>query len=355
MMSSPIRISQESLQRFCAEILRKAGLPDTDAELTAESLVFANLRGIDSHGVVRLPAYLKRLEQGGAKPKPEIKKVRERAATVMIDGGHGLGQVIGGYATDVAVEKAGQAGVSLVAARGSAHYGAASFYAVRMARHGFIGCSTTGTTQTVAPWGGTTKILGNDPLAVAIPRKEGAPLVLDISMSKVAGGKLKLAARHGEKIPEGWGLDREGRPTDNPNDILDGGAHLPFGEHKGYGLGVMLEILNGVLTGANMLSQIVSWTRNPDQPSDIGQLFAAIDIAAFMEPSEFHERLEWFVREVKKSPPMEGVSAVYLPGEMECAVETERRRDGIPLSASVCDELNSVAARYKEEALDAIR
>lgn len=352
-MSSPTRISHASLQRFCAGILRKAGVPDKDADLTAESLVFANLRGIDSHGVVRLPAYLKRLEEGGANPTPEIKTERERAATVMLDGDHGLGQVIGGYAADLAVKKARRAGVALVGARGSAHYGAASFYAVRMARHGFIGCSSTGTTQTVAPWGGTTKVLGNDPLAVAIPRKEGAPLVLDISMSKVAGGKLKLAARHGEKIPVGWGLDREGRSTDDPNHILEGGAHLPFGEHKGYGLGVMLEILNGVLTGANMLSQIVSWTRHPDQPSDIGQLFSAIDIAAFMEPSEFQERLEWFVAEVKKSPPMEGVSAVYLPGEMECAVETDRRRDGIPLSASVVEELNAVAAHYYEEALHA--
>lgn len=333
----------------CSKSGVEAGLSEEDAFTASDSLVFANLRGIDSHGVVRLPAYVKRLEAGGAKAKPSITVLRDRPALALVDGDNGLGQVIGSYAAKLAVEKARNTGSGFIAVKGSAHYGAASYYSVQIAKQNMIGFSTTGTTQSVAAWGGAQKVLGNDPLSIAVPYQEGKPLVLDISMSKVAGGKLKLAAKNNQKIPSGWGIDKQGRNTEDPNAILDGGAHLPFGDHKGYGLAVMMEILTGVLTGANMLSQIQSWTKYPENPSNIGHCFGALDITCFMDLSEFQTRLNTLVRGIKSSPLMEGVQAIYMPGEIELKTEEERRTQGIPISPKVWSELTAVSQTYGEE------
>lgn len=266
-----------------------------------------------------------------------------------------MGQVIGRRATELAVQKAKTAGVAFVVARGSAHYGAASYYSALIARENMIGFTTTGTTPSVAAWGGAGKVIGNDPLSIVVPFKRGNPITLDISMSKVAGGKLKLAARNKEKIPIGWGIDKHGRHTDNPNGILDGGAHLPFGEHKGYGLAVMMEILNGVLSGASVLGQIQSWTKYPENPSNIGQCFAAVDIGSFIELKLFRARLRRFVGEIKASPPMSGIKEILMPGEIEAANEAARRKDGIPISPKVWGELESLALEYGENPEKALK
>jgi LDH2 family malate/lactate/ureidoglycolate dehydrogenase len=348
-MSEEIRVNIENLRQLCTNIFIKAGLSKDDAFTVADSLVFANLRGVDSHGVMRFPVYIKRLEKGGSKAKPNIKVLKERPASALIDGDSGLGQVIGGYATELAIKKAKEAGVCIVAVKGSAHYGAASYYSVKISQKGMIGVSTSNTTQNTAAWGGAKKIIGNDPLSIAVPYQKDKPLVLDISMSQAAGGKIKLAAKNNQKVPIGWGIDKFGKKTQDPNEIIDGGARLPFGEHKGYGLSVMLEILNGVLTGAGMLSQMTSWSKYPQNPTNIGHCFTAIDITSFMNIKEFNQRLEWFVGEIKSSPLMEGSRGVFMPGEIELNIEKERRDKGIPISKKVWSELLEIAKLYQEE------
>lgn len=348
-MSEEIKVKYEKLRQFCINIFIKVGLSKEDAFIVADSLVFANLRGIDSHGIIRLPFYVKRLKEGGSKLKPNITVLKDRAASVLVDGDHGMGQVIGNYATKLATKKAKEAGVCFVGVRGSAHYGAASYYSVKIARENMIGFSTTNTTQSVAAWGGAKKIIGNDPLSIAVPYKERKPLVLDISMSKVAGGKIKFAAKNNQKIPMNWGIDKFGRNTEDPNEVINGGALLPFSEHKGYGLAVMLEILNGVLTGADMLSQIHSWTKYPQNPTNVGHCFAAIDITSFIDIKEFKKRLAWLVKEIKSSPLMEGSKGIFMPGELELDTEEERSKKGIPISKEIWQDLLEISKTYQEE------
>jgi LDH2 family malate/lactate/ureidoglycolate dehydrogenase len=343
------KVDFKKLRQFCINILIKVGLSENDAFIVADSLLFANLRGVDSHGVMRFPIYVKRLEEGGSKTKPNIKIIKERIASALIEGDSGLGQVVGMYATEMAIKKAKKAGACFVGVKGSAHFGAASYYSVKVAQEGMVGLTTSNTTQNTAAWGGAKKIIGNDPLSIAVPYRDGEPLVFDISMSQAAGGKIKLAAKNNQKVPLGWGIDKLGRMTDNPNEIINGGARLPFGEHKGYGLAVMLEILNGVLTGAGMLSQITSWSKYPENPTNIGHCFAAVDIASFMDMAEFQQRLEWFVKEIKRSPLMEGSKGIFMPGEIEIGIEKERREKGIPISQKVWVELVEIAKNYQEE------
>lgn len=349
MIDEEIKINYKDLLQFCINIFIKTGLSKEHAFTIADSLIFANLRGIDSHGVIRLPSYILRLERGGSKIKPNIKLLKDRAALALIDGDSGMGQVVGKYAIEIATKKAKRSGISFVGVKGSAHFGAASYYSVKIAQKGMIGFSTSNTTQNTAAWGGAKRIIGNDPLAIAVPYKDNKPLVLDISMSQVAGGRIKLAAKNNQKIPVGWGIDKFGRNTDNPNDIIDGGARLPFGEHKGYGLAVILEILNGVLTGADMLSQITSWSKYPESPTNIGHCFAVIDINSFMDIKEFQQRLEWFVGEIKSSPSMEGSRGIFMPGEIELEVEKTRKKNGIPIPQKVLIELLHIANTYNED------
>jgi len=348
-MSEEIKVNYKKLNKFCTNIFIKAGLSKEDASTVADSLVFANLRGVDSHGVMRFPIYVERLKKGGSKAKPNIKILKERLSSALVDGDSGLGQVVGTYATELAIKKAKETGVCFVGVRGSAHFGAASYYSVKIAQEGMIGISTSNTTQNTAAWGGAKKIIGNDPLSIAFPFRDRGPIVFDISMSQAAGGKIKLAAKNNQKVPMGWGIDRFGRMTENPNEIINGGARLPFGEHKGYGLAIMLEILNGVLTGAGMLSQNTSWSKYPENTTNLGHCFTAIDITCFMDLKEFNKRLEWFVSEVKTSPLMEGSRGVFMPGEIELNVEKERREKGIPIYQKVWSELLEIAKNYQEE------
>lgn len=343
-----IRIKEENLKGFCENIFMKAGLSREDAFTVADSLIFANIRGIDSHGVVRLPFYVERLRQGGTKSKPRIRKIKEKAASVLLDGDNGMGQVVGMYATRLAMEKAKEAGVCFVGVKGSSHYGVASYYTVKTTEDNMIGLSMSNGPPVMAAWGGAKGVICNNPLSIAAPHGSGRPIVLDIAMSTVAGGKVRLAAKNNQKIPKGWIIDRHGRDTENPNDLPGGGALLPFGGHKGYGLTVMLEILTGVLTGAGMMRQIPLWIKEIRSPLNVGQCFMAISIESFMDLDSFKERLDWVVKEIKSSPLAEGAKGVFYPGELEIGVEEERRRMGIPISEEVWKDLKGMSEAYKE-------
>lgn len=341
-------LNEKKIRNFCRNIFKKSGLSSEDAFIAADSLVFANLRGIDSHGIIRLPFYVQRLIEGGTKVKPKIKKIKGRAALTLLDGDNGMGQIIGMYATKLAIEKANKVGISFVGVRNSSHYGAASYYSIKVAESNMIGISMSNSTPVMAAWGGSKRIIGNNPLSIACPYQEGKPIVLDISMSKVAGGKVRLAAKNIQKIPKDWIIDQKGRKTENPNDFPGGGALLPFGEHKGYGLAVIIEILTGVLTDAGMLRQIPLWIKNMVDPLNVGHCFIAIDIEAFMDLTNFKERLDWLVQELKSSPLAEGSKGVFMPGEMELEIERERRKDGIPISEEIWQDLKKLSKKYQE-------
>ncbi len=343
-----IRIEQGGLRRFCENVLVKVGLSQEDAITVSDSLMFANLRGIDSHGVVRFPFYVRRLKEGGTKARPRIQKIREKPASILIDGDNGMGQVVGMHATKLAMEKAREAGICLVGARGSSHYGVASYYTLKMAEADMIGLSMTNGPPVMAAWGGAKAVICNNPLSIAVPYQPRRPVVLDIAMSRVAGGKVRLAAKNKQKIPAGWIIDRHGRDTEDPDDLPDGGALLPFGEHKGYGLTVMLEILTGVLTGAGMLGQVPMWLTELRTPLNVGHSFIAISIDTFMDRGDFKKRLDWVIQEIKSSPLAEGSRGVFFPGELELKLEQERRKRGIPVSEAVWQDLKDMSEAYKE-------
>lgn len=341
-----MRITAEHLQEFCQKIGVIVGLPEADAFTLAECTVFANLRGIDSHGIMRFPLYIKRLNKQGSKTHPSIQVVRETATTATVDGDDGMGQVIGLYAANVAIKKAREYGMSYVGVRGSAHYGPASYYAMKIAEQRMIGISISNTTPVMAAWGAGTSVIGNNPLAIAVPYQHGAPIVFDISMSRVAGGKVRLAAKNKQSIPKGWILDKNGRATENPDDFEAGGTLLPLAEHKGWGLAFMLEILSATLPEAGMLGQIPLWFTALTTPLNIGHAFLAIDIAGLMEFDHFQERLHWLVEQAKLAPVAEGFTEILVPGEIDARIEADRRVNGIPLTDAVYQDLVALSNTY---------
>ena len=342
------RIKADKLRDFAKNVGIKVGLSSVDTFNLADSLVFANLRGIDSHGIIRLPFYLKRLETKGTNIIPKIRIVKEKGATVLLDGDNGMGQVVGTFASKLALNRAKDTGIAYIATRGSSHFGAASYYAYQIAKENMVGTVFSNATSVMAAWGGAKRIIGNNPFSFAAPYKENQPIVLDISMSGVAGGKVRLDAKNNKKIPKGWILDKEGRDTEGPNDLVAGGTLLPFGKHKGYGLAIAIEILAGIMTGAAMMSQIPLWIKDMENPLNIGQCYIAIDISNFINLKEFKKRISWMVDQLKSSPLSEGSSGVFFPGEIEKFIETERLTHGIPISPEALKGLQELSKKHKE-------
>lgn len=343
-----VKLDISNLRRFCENIFMKVGLSQEDAFTVADSLIFAELKGLDSHGIIRFPFYVQRLKEGGTNARPRIRKIKEKAASVLLDGDNGMGQVVGMYATRLAMKKAMKSGVCFVGVKGSSHYGVASYYTVKTAEENMIGLSISNSPPVMAAWGGAKNVIGNNPLSIATPYQTGKLIVLDIAMSVVAGGKVRLAAKKNEKIPLGWIIDQHGRNTQNPHDLSEGGALLPFGEHKGWGLAFMIEILAGVLTGAGMLGQIPLWFKDIRSKLNVGHCFMAIDIESFMDLQEFKARLNWVIQEIKPSPLAEGFKEILVPGEIELKIEEERKKTGISVSQEVWKDLKTMVEIYNE-------
>jgi len=343
-----IKIKEQKLRKFCENICLKVGLSQKDAFTFVDSLLFANLRGIDSHGIMRFPPYIKRLVEGGAKINPQIKKIKEESSMILLDGDSGMGQIVSMHAIKLAMDKAKKMGISMVGVKNSSHFGAASYYTVKMAEKNMVGISMTNGLTVMAAWGGAKRVIGNDPLSIAVPYKKDKPVVLDMAMSKVSGGKVRLFAKNNQKIPQSWIMDPQGKKTDDPNNLAKGGALLPFGEYKGYGLAVMIEILAGVLTGAGRLREVKSWLKTSDAPIYTGHCFIAINIANFISLEDFIERLDWVVKELKSSPLAEGSKGVFVPGEIEYEIEQKRRTEGIPISEQIWKDLQELSDTYQE-------
>jgi LDH2 family malate/lactate/ureidoglycolate dehydrogenase len=348
------RYPVERLSEFAAAVFVAHGVPAEDAGRAAAVLAAADLRGIDSHGIVRLPAYAEMLRSGRINPTPQITIVRESPGTALLDGDNGLGLVVAQRANELAIEKADAVGTSWVGVRHSNHFGIAGYYPLQTVERGLIGWALTNAPRLVAPTGGAARMLGTNPIALAVPGGEEPPVVIDLATSAAALGKVQLAQRAGKPIPTGWALDRDGNPTTDPAAVFDGGPLLPLGGadagHKGYCLAALVDLVCGVLTGACWGPFVPTFmmrqeTFDPAAGLGIGHAFGALRIDAFMDPSAFHRRVDDWVRALRATPPALGSPGVLIPGDPERQAEAERRANGVPLPAAVVAELRALAGR----------
>lgn len=332
----------ESLKGFIKSVLIKLEIPKGHTDIIADSLIFASTRGIDSHGIIRLPYYIERLKQKGTKSNPKIKIISDYRGTALIDGDNGMGQVIGIFASGLAIKKAREFGIAIINVKNSSHFGAASFYSNYIAKHQLIGLTVSNTTPVMAAWGGAGKIIGNNPLSIALPYKGNNPIVLDIAMSRVAGGKVRYYAKNKQSIPKGWIVDYQGKDTTNPDDLPRGGALIPFGEHKGFALAIILELLSGGVSGGGILSQVNSWLKKPDIPTNMSQMYLAVDIKKIIDFGLFSRQIDLLIKEIKSSKVALGFQKIYIPGEIESEVEQIRRKRGIPLTPEIINDLQKL-------------
>jgi LDH2 family malate/lactate/ureidoglycolate dehydrogenase len=339
-----MKIKPDILKKFCKKILIAQGAAEVKAEIVSESMISANLRGVDSHGIRRLPVYVQRIRKGLIDPEGEVTISLDKKAAVILDGGLSFGEIVGRRACDIAVERAQRYGVGTVTCRNTNHFGMAAYYGMYLARHGMIGIVTSNANASIAPWGGTLPMVGTNPLCIAIPAKERPDIVLDMAMSIVARGKIRAVEEKGEKIPDTWALGPDGKPTDNPTEAIKGSV-LPIGGPKGYGLALILDIISGMLSGAAYGRGIKSMF-DLSGPSNMGHFFQAIDIEKFLPAEKFKETVDEYIKDVKASPRKEGVNEIYLPGELEYLSTVKRRRDGIPLPHEVCKKLRTLEETY---------
>jgi len=337
-----IVIRPEPLIAFSREILEATGVPRPTAALVAESLVAANLRGVDSHGVQLLIWYTEQIEAGNVNVHTAGQVASENGACLVYDGENGIGQLISGICCDHAVRLARSGGIGMVAARNSTHFGAAAWWAQRMSRHGFIGIVMCNATALVAPWQGRQPMLGTNPICMSVPGPD--TFLLDMATTTVALNRIYKARLSGEKtIPAGWAMDAQGNPTTDPEAAING-LPMPLGGYKGSGLAVMVEILCAVLSGGALLTA-VGGIRNKNIPMGASQSFLAIDVARFMPLEEFTARMELVRDTLKSSPPAAGFDEVLVAGEPEWRMEAVRRREGIPVARGIWTELSALAAR----------
>lgn len=324
------------LRDFALAVLEAVGVPRGDAGIVAEHLVEAELRGLDSHGVSRLPVYVQRLRQGlvAATARPAV--VRDAPVAALIDGRNGLGIVVADYAMKTAVSKATAHGIGCAGVRNSNHCGYLGYYTKRAAAAGLIGFAFTNAPPAQAPWGGRVPYFGTNPLSVAVPRRKEPPIVVDMATTVAARGKIRLAAQKGLRIPEGWAIDREGSPTTDPNAALDG-LILPVGGAKGYGLAMLVDILSGVLTGG-LFGPAIGYLTD-QRPQGVGHFFLAIRTDLFIPVEQFLQGVEEMAQQVKACPPMVGFESVLLPGEPEELRAERNQREGIPVSDAVVAQL----------------
>jgi len=342
MPEDTVHIPVKDLIQSCLVLLQKAGVPPDQAATIAEIVVEADLRGVESHGLLRLPAYIHRVQAGLMTAVTAVKTVRERGATVLLDAQSGFGQVAGVVAMNQAIDRARQHGVGVAAVRNANHFGIAAHYAMMALPHRMVGVVTANAAPSMAAWGGAAPVLGTNPICVAIPTGGTVDIVLDMASSMVARGKIRLAASKNQRIPLGWALDAEGRATEDPRAALKGTV-VPIGGPKGYGLALIVDVLSGVMTGADFGTRLTS-VHELKQHSSVGFVTQALDITAFAEWEEFQASMATLVAEVLNSPRAPGVSRIYLPGEIEWLKQQERLRSGVPVPQEVLQELRQLAA-----------
>ena len=350
MLQPPVsqpRAAPEELHSLLIAIFMRCGMRADDAALLTESLVAADLRGVHSHGTMRAAEYVKKLTVDGVDPRGRPSIARDSGTCLVIDGGNAMGQVASHFAMQRVVERTAELGISAAAVRGSNHNGAMAFYAMQALPYDMIGLATTNALPTMAPWGAAERLLGINPLGIAIPAGEELPIVYDAAFSGSSHGKIRIYEQRGEPIPEGWALDAHGQPTTDPALAIDG-LLIPIGGYKGTALAMIMGILSSMLSGAAYGTELGDMERGPDPGRD-GHFLLAIDIGRFEDIDRFKERVDNAIRQVRAAKPAPGVDRVYAPGELEFLTEEQYRRDGIPLTEQILADLQGTAKSLEIE------
>ena len=348
----------DQLFNFSKNIFLKIGCNETDASTATRSLLSADLRGVDSHGVARLSGYIRLWEVQRVNAKPELRIVHETPSTAVVDGDRGLGLVVAPFAMQVAIDKAKNAGTGWVSVKNSNHFGIAGHHAMMALENDMIGIAMTNASALVAPTFSKERMLGTNPIAVAIPGGEEPAFVADFATTTAANGKLEILQRKNKAMPLGWAITKEGEPSTDPNEIKNGGTLLPLGgdiehgSHKGYALGAIVDIFSGILSGANYgpwVPPFPSYLPIPENmPGEgIGHFFGALRIDAFRTAGEFKEHMDKWVRRFRDAKTIPGEEKVIIPGDPEREMETERMKNGIPLLQPVIDDLKALGDKFE--------
>ncbi|WP_165769158.1 Ldh family oxidoreductase [Virgibacillus profundi] len=330
-----IKIQKENHNQLIIDILTKVGLSNEQAEMASKIMNYADIRGIDSHGLILLKTYVERIRNKIISKEPIYKWFQKTTVISLLDGDHGIGHFLGNLAMEEAIKTAKKNSLGLVLVKNATHYGASGYYTELAAKHGMIGITTTNTMPLMAPTGGAERVLGNNPISFSVPREGEDPVVVDIATSVVAAGKLILQNQKNEPIPEGWALDKNGKPTTDPFEGYEGGGTLlPIGNHKGYALSFIMDVLAGVLSGSGYGKKVGH--------SDIGFIMMAIDIEQIMPREQFNIRLDDFITMVKGAKKANKNNSIYLPGEIEYSKKKEREKHGVTINENLYKELKQL-------------
>lgn len=356
-MSKNILTIPSNLHIFMQEVFESSGFSERDAKQSADVLILSDLRGVDSHGCARLSGYLRLLEVGRANPKPNIKIIRGKHSNFTVDGDGGLGLVTGPFAMREAINRTSKHGSGWGAVMNSNHFGICAYHTNLALEKGHIGFAMTNASPLASPTYSTERLLGTNPICISIPAKKNPAFVLDMATTTVSNGKLQIAERKGQSIPEGWVQKSNGEPSTNPSELKEKGALLPLGGeamnsgYKGYGLGAWVDIFCGVLSGANFgpwVPPFVPFLNPKENPpgKGIGHFFGSWDIDGFMDHNEFKERMDLWIDTFKQSESVPG-KEVLIPGENELKQYNLRKKEGIPVQEKVAQDLESIAQKLQ--------
>ena len=352
--------SYHQLSSFAKNIFLKIGCSDADSDTATKVLLSADLRGVDSHGIARLSGYVRLWEVQRINANPNIKIVHETPSTAVIDGDKGLGLVVAPAAMQVAIDKAKNVGTGWVSVKNSNHFGIAGYHAMLALDNDIIGIAMTNASALVAPTFSTERMLGTNPIAVAIPAGDEQPFVADFATTTAANGKLEILQRKNLDAPGGWVQTRDGGPSNNAGEVKNGGALLPLGgdkehgSHKGYMLGSIVDIFSAILSGANYGPWVPPFPAYIAMPENlpgegIGHFFGAMRIDAFRPAADFKLHMDKWIQRFRSAKTVKGQASVIIPGDPEREMEMERMKNGIPLLQAVVDDLNMLGAKYNLE------
>jgi L-2-hydroxycarboxylate dehydrogenase (NAD+) len=358
-MNDPI-YRYEYLEKFALAIFEKIGCPSHQAVQATNVLLKADLRGIDSHGIARLSGYVRLWKKNRVNSSPVIRVVHESPSTAVVDGDEGLGLVVAPYAMEIAIEKARKVGTGWVAVNNSNHFGIAGYHAMMALPHDMIGIAMTNASPLVAPTFSVERLLGTNPIAVAIPADKQPPFVADFATTTAANGKLEILQRKNQTAPLGWVQTRYGKSSTDPNEAKMGGALIPLGSdrehgsHKGFCLGAWVDIFSSVLSGANYGPWVPPFVSFLDPPSDpvgkgIGHFLGAMRVDAFRPAAEFKTNMDTWISRFRIAKTVEGEDHIVIPGDPEREIEELRKKDGIPLNSQVVEDLKALAVSFSLE------
>lgn len=338
-------VQWEQLRSYCQKLFEKQEMPSDEAFLVADSLVDADLNGIESHGVCRMPIYMKRIDENVVANRCHLKVIKEYPASLALDACNSMGIVAGVRAMEMAIKKAKESGSVFVTVSHSNHFGTAAYFTRMALKENMIAMAATNAPSTMAPWGGIKPYMGTNPFSVAIPAGKEIPIIMDMATSVVAQGKIIMAGKKGEKIPEGWAINKEGVVTTDPKEALEGSV-LPFGGPKGSAIALLVDILCGIMSGAMFGPHLNNMWNDFVNPQNVGHCFSVLDISKYTDVETFKRRIDQMIREIKESPKAKNVTEIFMPGEIEYKKAIQRRRDGIPVPNVVFEDLKKLGQTW---------